>query len=156
MKVSDSGSSIGGPLNYATTFEEKVLGVKCEVEVVVELSSGNSSVTAGMRQALRSSPACYLTIDTLEALLNCIKATHKNAKLLDDLAEAATDHQLNASVGGATLIIVKPPGKPARFTLTVGLFHREGKLEELSTKEIEAAIQTLSALRKRVLTKVGK
>ena len=156
MSESSAKSEIAVPLNYATTFEEKLLGVKCEVEVVVDLSSGASSVTAGMRQALRSTPACYLSIDTLELLVNGIKLAHKSAKLLDSLADAATDHQLNLSVGGATLIIVKPPGKPARFTLSIGLYHREGKLEELSAKEVEAAIQSLSALRKRVLAKVGK
>lgn len=143
-------------LNYATTFEQKLLGYKCDVEVVVNLASGEASVVAGMRQALRSSPACYLSLDTLEGLASCIRDVKKSSRLLDSLIDDATDHQLNCSFGGGTLIVVKPPSKSARFTLTIGLFHREGPVEELSSKEIDDAISLLDGLRKRVLAGVRK
>jgi hypothetical protein len=141
-------------LNYATKFEQKLLGHKCDVEVVVNLASGQASVVAGMRQALRSSPACYLSLETLEGLAKCVRDVKKNSRLLDSLIDDATDHQLNCSFGGATLIVVKPPGKSARFTLTIGLFHREGAIEELSTKEIDDAVSLLEGLCKRVLARV--
>ena len=65
MNEASKGSRLTSGLNYATTFEERLLGVKCDVEVVVELSSGDTSVVAAMRQALRSSPVCHISIDTL-------------------------------------------------------------------------------------------
>ena len=44
MNEASKGSRLTSGLNYATTFEERLLGVKCDVEVVVELSSGDTSV----------------------------------------------------------------------------------------------------------------
>ncbi len=141
-------------LNYATIFEEKVLGVKCDVEIVVGLASGAATVVASMRHALWSSPACHISIDTLESLATHIRDVRKYSELLDSLIDGAKDHQLNCSFGGATLIVVKPAGRPARFTLTIGLFHREGSLEELSTKDVDEAVGALDGLRKRVLARV--
>lgn len=152
--MSETSSRQQSSLNYATTFEQKLLGHKCDIEVVVDLSTGEASVVAGMRQALRSSPACHISLDTLERLAACIRDVGKNSRLLDRLVDEATDHQLNCSFGGGTLIVVKPPGKSARFTLTIGLFHREGSIEELSAKEVDDAISALDGLRKRVLTRV--
>lgn len=140
-------------LNYAAVFEESVLGVKCDVEVVLDVSARTASVTAGMRQPLRSAPLCRVSIDTLQALSRCIREAKAHEKMLDQLVQGSTDHQFNSSDGGATLIIVKPTGKPARYTLTIGLFHREGLMQELSATDVDAAVTKLEALRARVLAK---
>lgn len=152
---SASATTSAAALNYATVFEERVLGVKCDVEVVVELAGGASSVVAGMKQALSGSRACHLSLDTLADLAACLRTIGDQARLLDNLTNGAKAHQLNWSAGGATLIVVKPAEREARFTLTIGLFHREGPLHELPAKEIEQAVATLHGLRQRVLCKLG-
>lgn len=77
------------------------------------------------------------------------------AGLLETLAEGAIDHQLNVSRGGATLVVVRPKDRDTRFVLTIGLFHREGKLPELNASEIDEVIAKLEAKKSLVHRKVA-
>jgi hypothetical protein len=147
-------SKATGELRYATSFEVKLLGAKCDVEVVVDLGRQDASAIVSMRQILSSSPAFRATREDLSALSACIQKARESAGLLDATAEGAQANQLNCSCGGAVLIVVKPPGKPARYALNVGLFHREGLLEELTSKEIDEAVEQVDALIARVLSKI--
>ena len=147
-----NSKTVGG-LRYATSFELKLLGAKCDVEVVVDLGSQEASAIVSMRRLLSPSPAFRAAREDLAALSGCIRQARENAGLLDATTEGAQAHQLNCSCGGAVLIVVKPPGKPARYTLNVGLFHREGLLEELTSKEIDEAVEQVDALIARVLSK---
>lgn len=140
-------------LRYATSFEAKLLGAKCDIEIVVDLSSQEASASVSMRQLLSPSPAFKATRDDFAALSSCIREARESAKLLDETAEGAQAHQLNCSCGGAVLIVVKPTGKPTRYTLNVGLFHREGLLEELTSDEIDEVIKQVDILIARVLAK---
>jgi hypothetical protein len=154
----ESGMQVGtsktvGGLRYATSFEIKLLGSKCDVDVVVDLASQEATAIVSMRQLLSSSPAFRATREDFAALSACIRQARERAGLLDATAEGAHAHQLNCSCGGAALIVVKPPGKPARYTLNVGLFHREGLLEELTSKDIDEAVEQVDALIARVLSK---
>lgn len=139
---------------YATSFKEHLFEGKCDVEVVVDLIFKRASSVLSMSQFLSSRPVFAISLENLKHLLRAIQDIRSHAGLLGTLLPGATDHQLNCSTGGATVIVVHPPGKPARFTLSVGTFHREGILEELDVREIEEAISKIEALEKRVLEKL--
>jgi hypothetical protein len=160
-------------LKYATKFEERILGVECDVEVCADLSLESATVIAAMRQPLRSTPSCHISIEGLEELRASIHEAHVRAQLLEDLVDGARDHQLNCSCSIARLVVVKPRreekfwerfwpspessrGRPPRFVLTIGEFHREGPLDQLSTSDVDAAIGIMDALRTRVLAKIAQ
>ncbi len=142
-------------LRYATSFEEKILGAKCSVEVVVDLSSGETSVVVSMMRFLSSDPAFRITRDDLAGLASFIKTVKSRASLLDERVEGATDHQMNCSSGGALLIVIKQTGKPARFTLSIGLFHQEGALSDLSAEEVDQAVAKLDSISAKVSKKAA-
>ena len=152
MKNSENES---GGLRYAATFKEKILGVGCDVDISVDIGSREAVVIASMTQMLSSQPAFRISRDDLAALASSVKTAKKRVSILDSKAEGACDHQLNYSYGGAALIIVKPfADKPARYTLSIGLFNREGTLDELTTKELDDAVEKLDTLASRVTSKV--
>lgn len=148
------GAKESGGLRYAATFNEKILGVGCDVDVAVDLVSGEALVIASMRRTLSSEPAFRISREDLASLSSCVKTAKERAGILDNKVKGSSDHQLNCACGGATLIVSKPAGKPARFALNVGLFHREGGLEELSAKELDEAVAKLDALTARVASKM--
>ncbi len=142
-------------LQYATTFDEKLLGMGCEVEIVVDIDSGNAKASIAMRSLLRTSPAFHISIDVLVGVVTTIKSAKSHAALLENLATDATDHQLNYETGCACLTVVQPPGKKkARYTLSIGAFNREGDLDTLSDDEISAAVQRVERLKAMVCAKV--
>jgi hypothetical protein len=140
---------------YATSFDEKLLGVGCDVEVVVDIESGVAQACVDMRSFLRSTPAFRITLEDLQSVSAAIRNARTNAKLLESLVGDALAHQLNYSVGGATLIVVHPKGKNARFTLSIGSFAREGDLDALTDKEIADAVTKGESLKAKVVAKVG-
>lgn len=139
-----------GELRYATSFEVELLGSKCDLEIVVELASQAVSTTISMRQLLSSYPAFKATREELVVLSACIQKTREYADLLDETSESAQTHQLNCTCGGATFIVVKPSGKTARYTLNIGLFNREGFLNEFSSEEIDDAVKEIDVFVARV------
>lgn len=141
-------------LKYATSFDEKILGVGCDVEVVVDVQTGDASATVAMRQFLRSSPAFRITSNELAAFAEAVSRAKQIVGLLDSKVSGAEDHQLNYSSGGASLIIVHPLGKPARYVITIGMFNQEGEIEKLSSSEIDAAVKRVSELIALVREKV--
>lgn len=151
MKDGSASGAVG--LRYATLFEVQLLGAKCDVEVVVALSTQEASASVSMRQFFSASPVFRATRDDLAALSACIRQARENATLLEATADGAESHQLNCSCGGGVLVVVRPPGKPARYTLNVGLFQREGFLADLTSKEIDEAVAQMDVLVARVLAK---
>lgn len=149
-----SGGNANEGLRYATTFEERIFGAKCNVEVIANIFSGESSIIVSMMQPLGREPAFRILRNDLAELSSCVKTARERARVLDEVAEGATDHQLNCSCGGAVLIVVKPPGKPARFTLSIGLFHQEGALANLSAQQIDEAVSRLDTLAEKVSKKI--
>ncbi len=141
-------------MKYATSFDEKLLGVGCDVEVVVDIESGAAQACVEMRAFLRSTPAFRITLESLQSISEAIKSARTSAKLLESLVGDATAHQLNYSSGGATLIVVHPKGKNARFTLSIGSFAREGELDALTDKEIADAVAKVESLKAKVVAKV--
>lgn len=141
-------------IKYATTFDEKLLGIGCDVEVVVDIESGAAQACIEMRSFLRSTPAFRITHENLQAVSEAVKNARTSAKLLDNLVDDASSHQLNFSAGGANLIVVKPKGKNARFTLSIGSFAREGDLNALTDNEIAGAVAKVENLKAKVLAKV--
>jgi len=152
MTCSDSKSKIG--LQYATTFDVKILGMGCDVEVVVDIESGTSKSTISMRAFMRSMPAFRISLDDLSAIVDAIKTALVKANLLQHLMDGATDHQLNFMAGGASLVVVHPKEKKARYVLSIGSFTREGELEKLSDKEVAEAVEVVERLVARVRAKV--
>jgi hypothetical protein len=145
-----------GGLRYATTFRESILGVSCDIDVTANLKTGKGTTVVSMRRTLSPNPGFQISGEDLVTLLSCIKMAKAGASLLVEKPEMALDHQLNCSCGGAMLVVVKPLGKPARFALNIGLFHREGDLEDLSVEQLEVAITTLDRLKTKVLRKAKK
>lgn len=146
--------SQAGTLKYATSFDEKLLGVGCNVEVVVDIESGDAISTIEMRSFLRSAPAFRISLADLNSVLTAIKASKSNVKLLESMVDDAQDHQLNYACGGASLIVVQPIGKNARAVLTIGAFSREADLAQLSDKEVADAIARVETLQSKTVTKV--
>lgn len=140
-------------LKYATSFDEKILGVGCDVEVVIDVDSKEVSATVAMRQFLSSSPAFRIGAKDLASIAAAVKAAKDRIGLLESLAEGALDHQLNYSSGGASLIVVHPKGKSARFVLTIGMFNQEGVVDSLSSAEIDAAVKRVDELKALALAK---
>jgi len=147
-------TDIGTGSRYVASFKEQLFGGQCEVEVVVDLSTRSVSSILSMSSFLNSRPTFSISLEHLKQLARGVADVKNNAKLLNTLVDGATDHQLNCTVAGATAIVVQPLGKPRRFTLTIGAFHREGPLEEFETHDIDAAIQRIEALQGRVVQKV--
>lgn len=139
---------------YATSFKERLFGCKCEVEIVIDLSTHAPSSVLSMTSLLSSHPIFSISLENLKLLARGVADLKSNVKLLSTLTSGATYHQLNCTFGGATAIVFQPPGKPARFTLTIGAFHRMGLLEELDTRDIDLAIRTIDALQVGVVQKV--
>jgi hypothetical protein len=142
-------------LKYAASFEEKLFGTTCDVEVVSDLVSGKVTATIAMRQILRSIPACRIGIEELEELLAAMKTAVARASLLAAQPVRALDHQLNWSSGVASLIVVHPPKKNPRYVLTIGSFNLEGDLSQMTFQEVANAIERVNALCKSVSEKVG-
>ena len=141
-------------LKYATTFNQKILGVGCDVDVVVNLDSGDVNATVSMRPFLRSNPAFRIPLENLKAIANAVESAKANVKLLDDLAEGAGNHQLQYHYGGADLIVIKPPKKEAKAVLTIGAFSIESELGKMSIDEITKAISVCESLISKVKKKV--
>lgn len=154
MSCHHENSAVRG-LKYATSFDEKLLGVGCDVEVVVDIESGIAQASVEMRSFLRSTPAFRIALEDLLSVSAAIKNARASVKLLESLVGNATAHQLNYSGGGATLIVVQPKGKNARFTLSIGSFAREGDLDALSDKEIVEAVARVESLKSKVIAKVA-
>ena len=154
MACQNETVSVNG-IKYATVFDEKLLGAGCDVEVVVDVETGQSQATVAMRPFLRSSHAFKISVEDLAAMAETIRSANARAKLLNDKIDGAVDHQLNFSAGGSSLIIVHPKDKKARFVLTIGSFSREGELEKISDLEVAQAVKTVEALRAKVVAKVS-
>jgi hypothetical protein len=155
---------VGGQMNtaeassgsrYATSFKERLFGAKCEVEIVIDLSTHAPSSVLSMTSLLSSRPIFSISLENLKLLARGVADLKNNAKLLNALTVGATYHQLICIVGGATAIVFQPPGKAARFTLTIGAFHRMGLLEELDTRDIDVAIRRIDALQVGVVQRVA-
>ena len=142
-------------LKYATSFDEKLLGTGCDVEVVIEIESGEVSAVIAMRQFLRSSPVFRISDVDLAAMSDAIKSAKRSAKLLENMVDGATDHHLNYAARGASLTIVHPKEKKARFVLSIGAFTQEGDLEKLSDVEIVEALKRIEELKSKVTKKIG-
>jgi hypothetical protein len=139
---------------YATSFKDRLFGVKCEVEIVVDLSTHAPSSLLSMTSFLSSQPIFSISLDSLRLLALGIADLKNNANLLSVLIVGATDHQLKCTVGGATAIVFRPPGKATQYTLTIGAFHRMGLLEELDTRDIDVAIKRIEDLQVAVIQKI--
>jgi len=147
-------ASMKGPF-YATSFEEIVLGSKCKVEVIVDLSTKDYSVVTSMGRTLTAEPAFRIGLAELKQLLLSITQMKKSIKLLDELAPDAKGHQLNCTCGGATMVMTKQEKKDPRYSLTIGLFHKEGALKDFDYKELDEAIGKLEALANQVLKRIA-
>ena len=154
MNTDSLGGAASGP-KYATSFRENLLGGACDVEVVVNIETKEASATLAMRQLLSSNPAFLISRDDLVAISQNIGMIQSKSPLLDSLIDGALHHQLNYSRKSAVLIVVHPKDRPARFTLSIGLFHQEGPLSELSSKEIDDAVSRLDTLTAAVVAKVA-
>ena len=150
--MTEKSESVG--LKYATSYEEKLLGRGCDVEVTVDVETGAATAIVAMRELLRHIPAFRISVEDLAAIASIVKTTHARARLLDDLIDGAKTHQLNYSRGGATLIVVHPKGKAARFVLTIGSFNREGDLDKLSDHEISSTVRRVEELKDKTRAKV--
>jgi hypothetical protein len=142
-------------MKYATSFDEKLLGVGCDVEIVVDIESGTAQASVAMRSFLRSTPAFKISLEDLQSVSLVVKQARSSAKLLESMVGDATAHQLNYSLPGATFIVVRPEGKTARFTLSIGSFAREGDLDTLTDKEIAEAVAKVEDLKAKVVAKVS-
>jgi hypothetical protein len=152
MSLSET-SPVGG-LQYSTTFDAKLFGVRCDVEVVVDVTSGQTKATIAMRQLLRSMHAFRMPFEVLLKLADVVQSAHSKVSLLESQMDGAIDHKLNFEVNGASLIVVHPKGRSARFVLCIGEYVREGALDDLSAADIQEAIKLVTDLTAKVRTKV--
>jgi hypothetical protein len=148
-------STAANSLKYATTFDEKLFGAGCDVDVVVNLVTGDTIATVSMRPFFRSSPVFQISLANLTAISEAVSAAKAHSNLLETLVEGAGDHQLQYQHGGASLTVVKPPKKTASAVLSIGSFTRESDLSELSVEELTKAITTCDRLIGLVKAKVN-
>jgi hypothetical protein len=147
--VADTGGA-----RYATSFDLRAFGAKCVVEVIADLATRRCGSTLSMTQALSSRPAFSISLENLRHFVAGVHEINRSGALLGAMVEGAIEHQLNLSFAGATLIVVQPAGKGLRFSLRVGLFHREGSLDSVPFKELEAVIKDMESLEARVVEKL--
>jgi len=139
---------------YETCFDEKLLGIGCNVKIIIDINSGNAETYVEMRSFLRSTPDFRITLEDLKSISEAIKNVKRHANLLEDPVAEARTHKLNYSCGGAILIVVHPKEKVARFTLSIGYFSREGALDALPDKEILDAVAKIEKLKSAVMAKL--
>ena len=139
---------------YAASFRERLFGGKCEIEIVVDLSTRAQSAVLSMASFLSKRPTFSISLENLKLLSRGVADLKNNARLLGSLDGGAIDHQLNCAAGGASAIVFQADGNPARFTLAIGEFHKEGRLEELDTHDIDEAIKRIEELQSRVVEKI--
>jgi len=139
---------------YETCFDEKLLGIRCNVKIIIDINSGDAEAYVEMRSFLRSTPDFRITLEDLKSISEAIKNVKGNANLLEHPVAGATTNKLNYSCGGAILIVVHPKEKVARFTLSIGYFSREGALEALPDKEILDAVAKIEKLKSAVMAKL--
>jgi hypothetical protein len=143
-----------GGLQYEATYDEKLFGVGCDVHVYADLATGEVSVVAAMRRLISPDPAFQISKDDLVCLSTCIESAKHRVSLLADSSAEIKAQNINCSCGRASLVVVHPRGKPASFSLTIGLFHEHGTIDNLSTKEVDEAVAKMEALGARVAAKV--
>ena len=139
---------------YAASFKDRLFGVKCEVEIVVDLTTHAPYSVLSMTSFFGGPPLFSISLDNLRLLARGISELKNNANLLSALIVGSTDHQLRCTVGGATAIVLQPPGEATQYTLTIGTFHRMGPLNELSTSDIDVAIKTIEDLQAVVVRNI--
>jgi len=139
---------------YATSFRRLFLGTSCDVDVVVDLVSFDTVVTIAMRSVLSGRPTFAIMLDDVRLLTRSLEVIRNSAAVLESRVRDATDHQLNVSVAGAVAIVTRAPGKPARYSLSIGSFHQEGELSELDLKDLDASIDEIDMLVKDTVAKV--
>jgi hypothetical protein len=97
IRMNSSEDSSGA--RYATSFKEQLFGGKCDVEVIVDLTSRRTSSVLSMSQFLSSRPVFSISLEGLRVLLRAIQDIKSHKGLLSELLPGATDHQLNCSTG---------------------------------------------------------
>jgi hypothetical protein len=143
----------GNP-KYATRFETKVFGVRSDVDVVVDLENLTAETTIAMRRLLSSHPAFSIALDDLKRLRDGVQAMRRNTSLLEALLKGAESHQLNCVAGGATAVVTRLEAKPARLTLSIGLWHWEGDFAEFDAAQLDRAITELDGLVQQTVEKI--
>lgn len=143
-------------VNYVAAFDARVLDERCVVEVSVPLgtTAGPANVTARFKGMVAKSHG-GVTLEQLRALRGTLEVMQRSVTLLTHLPPKAHDHQLSWQVGNAVVILVMPRGKPARFTVTVGPWHREGNADDMPLEALGDAIEALEECAVAASTHVG-
>ena len=146
--------AVAGGLKYVACFEAQVFDEKCEVEVVAPLPAGDFKVTVSWKPFL--GPSSTITLEDLELLAKCVADALPHVGLLRAGADDAAPAQLRCDYDGASFQIVHPEGKEPLYALSAGPFHRAGKLERLSSRELDDAIAALEEFKSRVKQRIAR
>lgn len=140
-------------MKFEATFDQKVLGVACDITVSVDVNSGEVESIITMRSMLRAMPAFQIKLSELAAIAEEIQIACDRAKLLD-LFEDADDKRLVFRAGGAMLTVFQNKANAPYFVLSIGSYNREGKLADLNNQDLQAAVTSIMALQNTVQAKV--
>jgi hypothetical protein len=150
-----SSTSITGA-QYVAAYQERLLGGKCSIEVVVDLSQMTAQTSLSMESMLSTRPVYTTTLQDLRTFLVAVRNMKDQADLLSSPPEGATGTQLNCTVRGASAVIYPVVGKATRYTLTLGAFNQTGELSELNLQSVEDATRKLEQLEMRTLNRARK
>jgi hypothetical protein len=153
MRMTGDASNItANGLAYVATFKEKCFDEKCDVEVVTDVVTREAKVLVTWAPVFGTS--FQISIDDLQRLSVCVASAKAHADLLHESIPESLHHRLCCTIGGASLIVIHPKDKLARFALTIGTFHREGKLDALSSEAIDEVVARLEVLKLKVIAKI--
>jgi hypothetical protein len=139
---------------FAASFREQLLDAAWDIEIVVDLDTKSAYTNISFSGILSTHPVVSMSLDSLKQLSRALSAIKANAWLLESSIDGAKNQKLDCAIAGASAVLMRPEGKPARFTLSIGPFHREGTLDSLPTNEINEAINKVESLQRRVVEKI--
>lgn len=140
---------------YSVSFESRLFGGRCIVEVTVDLNTGQASSVLSMPSLLSAQPVFAISLEDLKAFAEGVQQLKARSRVLASLPNGAQDAWLKCLVGNATAVVFQPEGKPDQFTMNIGAYHRHGDLGTLDLAEIHTAIEKLTSFEKAALARVG-
>jgi hypothetical protein len=143
------------PPQFVVTFEERLFGGKCVIEVAIDLSTLTALSTLSMTSMFSERPVFTMPRADFNMFVAAIRRLQATAKKLSPAPEGSIASQLNCTVNAATAVIFQAEGKPVRYTLNIGNFSKAGELTEMDLGEIEEAIRKMDELEGRVLRQVN-
>ncbi len=142
-------------MKYSTTFREQILDRRFDVVVDLDVETREVTTVLSTHHSFAAQAAISISLSNVKKFLSEISEIKRHAHLLDSRSDAESNQKLSCTVGSASITVVHPSDGPPRFAMSIGLFHREGLLDNLALGELDDAVRKADALETIVLNRVS-